>query len=78
MPNLYQQFRGLLPRAPLLVGTVAAVTGSEARITTPDGAIYTARGVATVGDTVYFRPGAGIEGEAPALTAVVIELPAVP
>lgn len=78
MPNLYQQFRGLLPRTPLLVGTVAAISGSEARITTPDGAIHTARGAAEVGDHVYFRPGGAIEGEAPALSAVLIELPARP
>lgn len=78
MANLYQQFRALLPRTPLLVGTVAAVSGAEARITTPDGGVYTARGDTAVGSTVYFRPGGAIEGDAPTLPVELIDLPAKP
>lgn len=74
MANLLQQFRSLLPRTPLLVGTVAAINGSEARIVLDDGAIHTARGAAAVNDRVYFRPGGAIEGEAPAMTATLIEI----
>lgn len=74
MANLLTRFRGLLPRTPLLVGTVAAIDGSEARIVTDDGSLYIARGAAAVNDRVYFRPGGAIEGEAPALSSVLIEI----
>lgn len=74
MANLLSKFRQLLPRTPLLVGTVAAVNGSEARIQCADGSLYTARGTASAGDSVYFRPGGAIEGEAPALDTVLIEI----
>ena len=74
MANLLKQFRALTPGTPLLVGTVAAVNGSEARITLDDGAIHTARGEVLVGDRVYFRPGGAIEGGAPAMTANLIEI----
>lgn len=74
MANLYRQLLGLIPESPLLVGTVAAVTGADVRITLADGALATARGQATVGQVVYFRPGGAIEGAAPSLTAVDIEV----
>lgn len=74
MANLLQQFRDLLPHTPLLVGTVAAVTGSEARIVLDDGSIHVARGAVAVDDRVYFRPGGAIEGEAPAIAATLIEI----
>lgn len=74
MANLLQQFRGLLPRTPLLVGTVVAVNGSECRIVLDDGGVHTARGAAAVDDRVYFRPGGAIEGEAPAMAATLIEI----
>lgn len=74
MANLLQQFRSLLPRTPLLVGTVAAVNGAECRIVLDDGAIHTARGAAAVNDRVYFRPGGAIEGAAPAIASTLIEI----
>lgn len=74
MSNLLEQFRALLPRTPLLVGTVQAVSGAECRIETDDGSLYVARGSAQVEDRVYFRPGGSIEGSAPDLTSVDIEI----
>lgn len=74
MSNLLAQFRALLPRTPLLVGTVQAVSGAECRIETDDGSLYIARGEAQVNDRVYFRPGGAIEGAAPDLTATEIEI----
>lgn len=73
MPNLLAEFRSLLPDPPLLVGVVESVSGGVATLTLPDGATATARGDATVGQRVFFRDGA-IEGPAPGLTTVVIEI----
>ena len=76
MNNLLTAFRALLPRTPLLIGTVQTVTGADLRIQTPDGGIYQARSTLahTPGDTVYFRPGGSVEGTAPTLPAVLIEV----
>lgn len=74
MANPLQSFRKLLPRSPLLAGTVRAVTGSDCRIECPDGTLHTARGSAAVDDVVYFRPGGAIEGEAPGGAVVDIEV----
>jgi hypothetical protein len=73
MPNLLSEFRSLIPDPPLLVGVVDSITGGVATLTLPDGSTATARGSATVGQRVFFRDGA-IEGQAPSLTTVVIEI----
>lgn len=73
MANLLSEFRSLLPDAPLQVGEVLSVSGGVATLQLPDGATAQARGDATVGQNVYFRDGA-IEGVAPSLTTVVIEV----
>lgn len=73
MPNLLAEFKSLLPDAPLLAGEVLAVAGNIATIELPDGATLTARGPATIGQRVFVRDGA-IEGQAPALTIVLIEI----
>jgi hypothetical protein len=73
MANPYAEFKKLLPNEPLLVGEVAAVDGTEAVITLPDGRTLRARGQASVGQTVFVR-GGRIEGEAPALSLVQIEI----
>lgn len=73
MSNLLQQFRSLLSKSPLLVGDVLSVAGNIATIELPDGAKVTARGAATVGQKVFVRDGL-IEGLAPSLTVVSIEL----
>lgn len=71
MTNLYAQFRRLLPDSPLLIGTVIAE--SPLRIALPDGSLIAARGVASIGQSVFVRGGA-IEGPAPALPVEVIEV----
>ena len=73
MSNLLSEFRSLLPDRPLLVGVVASTAGGVATLTLPDGNTATARGDATVGQRVFFRDGA-IEGPAPSLATVVIEI----
>lgn len=77
MANLLTQFRRLIPRTPLLVGDIVARTGTECLIELDNGARYTARdssGELATGARVYFRPGGAIEGEAPALTLLQIEI----
>lgn len=73
MANLLAEFKSLLPDAPLLAGEVLAVAGNIATIELPDGATLTARGTATIGQRVFVRDGA-IEGQAPSLTTVLIEI----
>ena len=73
MSNLLSEVRSLLPDSPLQVGEVLAISGGVATLELPDGATASARGTATVGQHVYFRDGA-IEGVAPSLTTVVIEI----
>lgn len=72
--NPYKLLRDLLPEAPLQVGTVQSVDGGVATIQV-DGAngTCTARGETTVGQRVFFRDNV-IEGNAPVLTTVVIEI----
>ncbi|MGH8436110.1 MAG: hypothetical protein ACRERX_16905 [Pseudomonas sp.] len=71
--NPYQLLRGLLPNAPLQVGTVVSITGGVASIQLPGGGVAQARGDAAVNALVYFRDGV-IEGPAPALSVVLIDV----
>lgn len=71
MSNLYRQFRALIPEAPLLLGTVLAT--DPVRVQLPDGSQITVRGEAEIGQAVFVRDGV-IEGAAPALGVVVIEV----
>ena len=71
MSNIYTQFKRLIPDAPLLVGVVTAYADGLATVELPDGGIITARGSASVSDSVFVRDGV-IEGPAPELTAVEI------
>lgn len=73
MHNLYQQFRALLPHAPLQVGTVAAVANGVVTVQLPGGGRLSARGQADVGQNVFVRDGV-IEGLAPNLPLEVIEI----
>jgi len=73
MPNLYQRFLDLLPPRPLQVGTVLAIDSGVATIGLPGGATLRARGDAAVADVVFVRDGV-IEGPAPALTLVTIDV----
>ena len=54
MANVYKALVALLPGNPLLVGEVVNASGQELRIQLPDGALATARGAYSVGDTVSF------------------------
>ena len=74
MANVYKALVALLPGNPLLVGEVINASGQELRIQLPDGALATARGAYSVGDTVSFRPGGAVEGVAPALPFVEIDV----
>lgn len=73
MSNPLSAFKALFPDPPLLVGDVALVDGQLVRVALPDGALITARGDATVGQRVFVRDGL-IEGTAPTLTVVTIEV----
>lgn len=74
MANVLKAFQALLPSSPLLVGEVVAIDGAELRIELPDGSLSSARGSSTVGSTIYFRPGGAVEGDAPALPFVEIDI----
>lgn len=71
--NLYRRLRDLLPDAPLVVGSVVAVTASGAVVQLPDGSQIAARGEASLGQKVFVRDGL-IEGSAPSLPTVLIEV----
>lgn len=71
--NPYKALRALLPDPPLQVGTVTAVDDGTATIALPGGGSVQGRGAATVGQHVFVRDGV-IEGEAPALTTVLIDV----
>jgi hypothetical protein len=73
MANIYKAFMALVPKAPLLVGTVSTVSAGGCTVTLPTGAVIAARGDATVGQAVFVRDGV-IEGEAPSLTVIDIEI----
>lgn len=72
--NLYRQLRELLPEPALTVATVASThTDGTVTVTYPGGAQQRVRGTATVGQNVFVRAGQ-IEGAAPALTTITIEV----
>ena len=74
--NLYRALKELLPDAPLQVATVSAVHPSQgtSTVTWPGGDAQTVRGTSvTVGSRAFVRDGV-IEGVAPALTALTIEV----
>ena len=73
MPNLYQQFRALLPESPLRVGTVTEVAAGVITVQLPGGGLVQARGSAEVGQHVFVRDGV-VEGVAPSLPVELIEI----
>lgn len=73
MTNIYRQFLDLLPARPLQVGTVTASASGVCTVELPGGGLLQVRGTASVGQQVFVRDGA-IEGNAPALTVVQIEI----
>ncbi|MBY0572041.1 MAG: hypothetical protein K2P84_00035 [Undibacterium sp.] len=73
MANLYRIFKELLPQAPLLVGEVVSIHATFCEIALPGGAIVSGRGNAVLGSKVFLRDGV-IEGKAPDLTVVTVEI----
>lgn len=71
--NLWKRLKLLLPEPPLLVGTVDSVSSFGAVVLLPDGSAVSVRGDAAVGQQVFIRDGV-IEGQAPALPTVIIEI----
>lgn len=71
--NPYKRLRGLLPAPALEYGVVQSADAGGVVVELPDGALVRVRGEGTVGDAVFIRGGA-IDGPAPALDVVVIEL----
>ena len=74
MTNVYTEFKKLLNPAPLLVGDITEVNGGIATIELPDGTLTTGRGDGLVsGQRVFVRAGM-VEGTAPALPVVLVEI----
>lgn len=73
MSNPYAGLLALLPSTPLQVGTVLDTAAGVSTIELPGGGTITARGSATIGAKVFVRAGL-IEGEAPSLTLVAIDV----
>ena len=72
--NIYRALLELLPQDPLLVGDVTAVNADDTRtVTLPGGGTVRVRGEAAEGDRVFVRGGL-IEGPAPALTFLTIDV----
>ena len=65
-PNNWTLFKDLLPRDPLLVGTLSVTDGVTSLITLLDGGVVRVRGTGTVNNKYYIRAGR-IDGEAPDL-----------
>ena len=73
MHNVYEQFRQLLPDAPLQVGAVIEVGAGVVTVQLPGGGTVRARGSAAVGERVFVRDGV-LEAVAPNLPLEIIEI----
>ena len=73
MRNPYKALRALIPDPPLLAGAVINYADGIATVELPGGGTVAARGEAQAGDQVFVRDGV-IEGPAPLLTAVLIDV----
>jgi hypothetical protein len=71
--NFFRAFLEIFPDPPLQVAVVTAVDGDVATVELPGGGLLQVRGTAAVDDRVFVRDGV-IEGEAPALTVVSIDV----
>lgn len=71
--NPFVQFLQLLPKQPLLIGTVISSGSGTTQVELPGGARVTVRGAGTVGGKVFVRNGL-VEGEAPNLPTGTIEV----
>ncbi len=73
MHNVYEQFRQLLPDAPLQVGTVIEVGAGVLSVQLPGGGTIRVRGSAVIGERVFVRDGV-LEAVAPNLRLEIIEI----
>lgn len=73
MPNIYSQFKDLLPDNPILVGTVVFIGTGYVMVEYLDGTVETCRGAGSIGTKVFVRAGV-VEGVAPTLPTVTIEV----
>ncbi len=73
MANLYKLFKSIVPDAPLLVGKAISKDASQVFIQLPGGATISARGDAQIGKNYFVRDDV-IEGEAPDLTIITIDV----
>lgn len=71
--NAFIELQELLAPPPLQIGTVTAVVGGICTVNLVGGGTLRARGQAAVSDKVFVR-GEVIEGPAPALTEISIEV----
>lgn len=72
--NLYRQLRELLPEPALTVATVATThADGTCTVTYPGGSQQRVRGIGAAEQKVFVRAGQ-IEGQAPALASVTIEV----
>jgi len=72
--NVYRALLDLLPQAPLLSGVVTVDHGDgSVTVEFPGGGTQRVRGVADVDDRVFVRGGL-VEGPAPALSPITIEI----
>lgn len=71
--NPFRAFKEIFPDPPLQVATVTAVDGDVATVELPGGGVLQVRGTAAVDARVFVRNGV-IEGEAPGLTVVSVDV----
>lgn len=71
--NLFRQLLDLIPDPALQVGEVTSSSDGISTVVLPGGGTLTARGEAAIGTTVFVRGGV-IEGSAPQLPIVLIEV----
>ena len=76
MSNIYRALRAMLPEAPLLVAKVVAVNTDDGTSTIeyPGGNQQRVRGTGAPASSQVFVRNGIIEGPAPALTALTIEV----
>lgn len=74
--NLYRALREILPEAPLLVATVVAIntTDNTSTVEYPGGSQQRVRGTGVAAGLPVFVRNGVIEGAAPELTALTIEV----
>lgn len=75
MATLWQSFRELLPKRPLLVGTVASHNADgTSTLTTPEGGSVRVQGQSVAVSAQAFYQDGRIVGEAPALSAFTVDV----